>query len=362
VLALPGLTPPPGSAVIRSPAAAALATAPIHPYVGPVPGGGLDGEPAVVYAGRLLPSDDLPGAPFATFGAALMGSLAGAEPIGLVGHERGWLAILHNPLSLERLDPSGGFVGTRIVQPAEAVSLAPVATARTPEVDAGSVQPAVVTAEVLPSGELGVGPGGFVATVEAPIGSRIYVTDPNGRAVGATVEIDGNGRESAILGVPEGAGSGDRFRASLSVVTPAGHGYVARWNARLLAGPPRLELQISTPFAASTEVRGHTAPYATVTVAGEPVTVGADGTFATSLDLPPWPTDIRVVATDPIGNTERTVVSAIGLFDYRGLPWLAIVGGLVAAAAVILLLRVPRANPFRRGEEDDAVLEELESD
>jgi hypothetical protein len=56
------------------------------------------------------------------------------------------------------------------------------------------------------------------------------------------------------------------------------------------------------------------------------------------------------------------VVSGIGLFDYRGLPWVPITAVLVALAGGVLLLRVPRSSPFSRQPGDDAALEELEPD
>ena len=61
------------------------------------------------------------------------------------------------------------------------------------------------------------------------------------------VIIDGNGRESAIVEVEEPSGADSSARASLTVVTPAGHGYIATWDLRVLAGPPLLEADDFTP-------------------------------------------------------------------------------------------------------------------
>jgi hypothetical protein len=69
-----------------------------------------------------------------------------------------------------------------------------------------------------------------------------------------------------------------------------------------------------------------------------------------------------VVATDPVGNTTRTVVSGIGVVDYRTLPWIPIVIVLLGGAAVVLYLRVPRSSAAPAPVGDDAVLEELEPD
>jgi len=55
-------------------------------------------------------------------------------------------------------------------------------------------------------------------------------------------------------------------------------------------------------------------------------------------------------------------VSVIGVFDYRGLPWVPITAALVAVVGVFLFLRVPRSRPLPRRADDDAALEELEPD
>jgi len=52
----------------------------------------------------------------------------------------------------------------------------------------------------------------------------------------------------------------------------------------------------------------------------------------------------------------------VGLFDYRGLPWVPITATLVAVAGAILFLRVPRSRPAAQRQDDDAVLEEMEAD
>jgi hypothetical protein len=110
------------------------------------------------------------------------------------------------------------------------------------------------------------------------------------------------------------------------------------------------------------EVNGRTSPLAEAAVAGHPVDVDATGRFVARVALPPWPTVVNVTAIDPLGNVARTSVTGVGWFDYRGLPWIPIVAALVAAAAVILYLRVPRIVPAPRRADDDAALEEIEPD
>ena len=67
------------------------------------------------------------------------------------------------------------------------------------------------------------------------------------------------------------------------------------------------------------------------------------------------------MATDRLGNESRTTVVGVGWFDYRALPWTAIVIAAVAAAGGLLALRAPR---IRKGEaaaaEEEGVLEEID--
>ena len=110
------------------------------------------------------------------------------------------------------------------------------------------------------------------------------------------------------------------------------------------------------------EVTGRSADFATVTIDGQPVSVGGDGRFAARLPMPPWPTAISVVATDPFGNVAERSVTGVGWFDYRGLPWIPIVAVGVAVAGAVLYVRVPRTRPIPRRADDDAGFEELEPD
>ena len=362
VLGLPDLTPPRGNAITRSPAAAALDVGPMTPYVGPFPGGGIHGEPAVLYAGRLLPSDDLPDAPFATHQAALFGTLAGADPIGLVGRGRSWLAIHQAPARVPRVDdPRGGRLTPPVFQPGSSVSIAPFDLARHPEVDAGRVEPPLADATPIGARELAIGTSGLVAEVAAPPGSRVYLPDPDPSVVGPAMTVGDGGSLRVTVTPPAGMTQNIRYRLSLHVLTPAGHGYVASWPVRILVRPPDLDAAVATPLgSADVTLSGRTAPYASVTVGGRAVAVGADGRFSTSVALPPWPTAVTLVARDPAGNESAVTLTGVGIFDYRGLPWAPIALILVGAAAGILALRVPRSRTSPRPVTDDAVLEELD--
>ena len=119
---------------------------------------------------------------------------------------------------------------------------------------------------------------------------------------------------------------------------------------------------MATPLGGATAVAGRTLPFARVTVDGRPVAVGDDGRFGARLELPPWPTPVRVEVDDTLGNRAASTLSAVGFFDYRTLPWVPIVGGLAAAAALVLVRRQPRSVRPPRAADDDAVLEELGPD
>jgi hypothetical protein len=358
---LPALAPPRFGAITRSAAAAAFASGPVPPYVGPLPGGGPDGEPAVVYAGRLLATgppaeaDPVTGLRFAT--------MAGSQPIGLVGAERSQLALLHGA-TRPPIDVRGGRLEAPTLNVPAAISVAPLELALEAEAADAVLEPSVDGVVQLGArNSIAVGPDGFTATVAAPPGSHVYVASEDPSVVEATVVVGGTGSVDVPIAPTGVTTPSPRYRATLGVTTPAGHSYLATWEVRVLDGPPPLEVAVTTHLGSGeVEVTGRSAPYASVTVDGEPVALDAEGGFAVRRALPPWPTDVAVAATDPFGNVTERAVTGVGWFDYRGLPWIPIVAVGVAAAAVVLFLRVPRTTPEPRRADDDAVLEELEAD
>jgi hypothetical protein len=116
-----------------------LAGGPVAPYVGLLPGGGPDRQAVVMSAGVL-------------FGAGLenaaTGTLAGAQPIGLVGRDRAWLAILQGPMPFGPLNPSGGRLDAPSPASNASVTLAPLDLALAPEADAGAFVPEIQWATV----------------------------------------------------------------------------------------------------------------------------------------------------------------------------------------------------------------------
>jgi hypothetical protein len=350
--------------LIPSPAASAVQIGGMAPYIGPLPGGGVDGGPAVIYAGRLLPPAVQADAPSSVVAADRLAALPASEPIGLVGPDRGWMALLHGPSASGPIDPAGGRLDAPVLRPASGVSIAPIALVGEPERDDGLLDPPLVDAVPIgDGGAIAIGPDGFAAEITAPAGSRVYFMGRDPSVTGAIHVVPEAGRLRLAIDAPGNATPSPRFGLIVTVVTPAGRGYVASWDVRVLAGAPPLEARTVTVFgSASVRVSGQTALETVVSVDGTRVSVDAAGSFATEVDLPPWPTEIRVVATDLVGNETSVTVVGTGLVDYRTLPWIPMVAILVALAALVLFLRVPRVAPEPRREDDDASLEELEAD
>ena len=357
LLRLPDLQPDGRGDVTWSPGAMAFASgAPVVPYVGPLPGGGADDAAAIAFGGRLVTSGDASGVvPFP--------ALAGAQPIGLVGTDRATLAILHGPSPQAALHPQGGRLDVPTAGPGSAITVAPASLGPSVEPDGAPLEPPISgTVVTLEDGTLVIGPRGFRAAFSAPPGSRVYLAGSDPSVVASIRVVPASGQLEVPL-VPPPVPTEGPHRFSAAVTTPAGHGYLATWEAEVADAAPALDAALTTPFgSADVVVTGATAPYATVTVDGSVVPVDPDGRFEARIPLPPWPTDVAVSAADPFGNAASRTVSGVGWFDYRGLPWPAIAVGALGVAAVRLFLRVPATVQRPRAPDDDAILEEIDPD
>ena len=359
-LFLPDLTFFRARGIARSEAAAAFASGPVTPFLGPLPGGGPNGESVIAFEGRIMPVDTGDDAPFPPGSTELVPVMAGAQPIGLVGDGTS-LALLHSHLPAAPLDSSGGVLTTPTAAPASAVSIVPYEEfIRRPEEDSGHLDPPVTDAVPLDEGgTLAVGPDGFSVQLQAPAGARVYLAEADPSVV-ASIQVVPESGSLNVRVVPQPGPDGGRQWVSMAVVSPAGRSYLATWEVRLLAGAPSLAATVSTPIGSGALVEGRTAPYAVVTIDGEAVPVDGEGRFSYSVDVPPWPTEIGISATDPVGNIATFSVIGVGFFDYRALPWISIVIVLVAIAGVALYLRVPHLRPQPRAAGDDSVLEEID--
>lgn len=350
LLRLPELVPWRDTSIDRSPAAVTLSARPPVPFVGRTSAG-------IIHGGRLLRSSS------GTSDTAplTVATLAGAEPVGPLGGG-GWLAIHHAPYGPSAPGPGGGPLVVPQPLPLAWTSIVPVGQVLRPEEGRGAFAPEIDGGVALDAGnDIATGEDGFRASVEAPPGSRVLVAD--GMTVAqAPIVVPDDGRVDVRLGVGPGE-SERRRRTRLVVMTPAGHAYLAAWDVVVAAAAPPLDLDVTTPFGqAAAVVGGRTLPFARVTVAGRAVEVRPDGSFTASVNLPPWPTPVRVEVDDTLGNRAATTLSGVGFFDYRSLPWLPIVGALSLVAAIVLLQRQPRPVRPPRAADDDAALEELAPD
>ncbi len=345
-----------GPTIDAGPNAVLLALRSLRLYHGPLPGGGYRGSSAAIFRGRLVgslgPRDgrqlDQPIAP-----------LVDAVPVGLVGSGNASLALLHADLVPGRLARGGGVLAELTPFPESWLSIAPideVLHAGAPPSSFGPVIDGAIQDDARPA-TLVTSAAGFHAHVSGPPGSRVAVF-----GTGATKQLvlPPSGVLSVKVEPPSSEAVNPELAAGLVVLTPAGQAYVVDWTVQVLTEPPSLVAVAVTPFLSS-EVRlsGHAPPGTRLTLNGSAIAAGSDGRFGAEIPAPPWPSELRLEATDLVGNQSIRVLSVVGIFDYRRLPWIPIVVVVTAAVAVVLFLRGPRARrlPLADG---DARLEEIE--
>ena len=323
-----------------------------YPYLGPLPSELAGGRAAFSGGGFVIVQDGEGG-----FESRSMSALAGLSPIGTAGPDDGWLAVFNGGWSgpPNAVDLGGGSASTLSSAP---LMLLQVDDLWEPEQSLpASVE--LVSAAFDADGEhLLSGPDGFAAVLDAPPGTQVLANGPQPESleVGAV--------PLRVVFTHPGADeeSNSDFAYGLMAVLPDGRALIQEWHGTVVREPPSLDATSTTrTFELGARVAGSVSPYAELVVDGRPVEVGADGAFEVSIDAPPWPVDVAVVARDPLGNETSEVVQVIGFVDYRGLPWLPIIGLLTAVVGVFALLRVPRRRagpaPAWSG---DGTLEEIE--
>jgi hypothetical protein len=346
------------------------------PYLGPWPGSLPGGNGAQVYAGQLIrPSaGGLPA-------SAPMAVLPGMAPLGQLGRDGSWIALaqrMEPPPDAAEMERRGG---TLLQSQEFGVTLVRTSEVLAPEAAAGVIQPTVEDAVVDARGgtkgqeAVLIGTPVFEATVAAPQGSLAMTV--TGLSTELHVLVRSTDRRPSqqpeIAGPPFripivsslASGGNQAFDAALHVITPAGHGYTARWHVRLLRLPPKITAEspfISLTFAAT--IRGQTDPSATVTADGQTTHAGPDGRYQLTVPAGFIPRDVRIQAQDPIGNLTSVTANVVAPIDYRRLPWLPITGLLTAAAGAVLFLRAPRLARRRAAttQADDASFEEIDAD
>jgi len=153
------------------------------------------------------------------------------------------------------------------------------------------------------------------------------------------------------------------FDAGILVITPAGTALTAFLAAEILREPPELTTSAQTDaFSLRSRLLGRADEGATITVDGQPVEVSAGGGFHTEVDAPIWPRDIVVVARDPLGTETVRRLEVVGFLDYRGLPWVPMVGLATVAFGILLFVRIPRQRSVVMVADGDGRLEEIDGD
>lgn len=284
---------------------------------------------------------------------------AGLVPLAVVGPDDGW--VVASPFN-DQL-PAGGpaFLYTDGEPDPDAPGMRLIPRDLPATVQDGTVELTVTGAIVTEAGdgrrEMTASANGFEAHVTAPAGSVVIVI-----GAGTVAQVSAETSPIRIAPGPGEVKDDEPFARTVVVALPDGRYVLEHWSGRFLGGELEASATAETvPFGLTAVVTGTTMPGAVVSASGASVTADADGAFRIEVDAPIWPQDVRLAIADPIGRTTDVAVEVVGLVDYRGLPWMAIVIALVLAAGVVLYVRVPRARPSTEPPPPEApTLEEIE--
>ena len=329
----------------------------IYPYNGPLPTGLLDDRAAYVSSGVLIQSGSPDG-----YEARPMASLVGVQPIGAVGFEDAWvlLGTGYSPppgsayLNWGVVPPEWGRVVVmpldRFLQPADQVSGVSF-----------ELTGAVEVAREGGVARLMAERDGFQITISAPAGS--VVINVNGLL---TDEHEVADQPLVVeVGAPRNRRENENqeFEATLLVVTPDGRGLTRDWVGTFVREPPALSVSASTnSMALGATLDGRTGQGSVVTANGKDLGADPEGRFEASIDAPIWPSRVVVTARDPLGNETTQLIEVVGLVDYRGLPWAAILIAVTVIVGGVLFVRTPQRRAEAAEGGGDGRLEELELD
>ncbi len=323
----------------------------LWPQFGPIPGG-VHGNPAMLGAGALVSLD---GAGEVEIQEAR--SLFGTGPVGMAGSDSDWVvggsAWFGLPTSANLY---GGF------GPEAVVAAVPLETLVGP--DSGPVGWDLVGAKRAETdGEevLATTGEGFEVVVDGEPGTLVITIV--GRLTGTAEVVDG---PVTVPIEPRGRDEDENERVEATVITisPVGLATATTWQVDVYRQPPEVTATTESElFSLRSTIRGHVSDGVSVTVDGRPVDLDAGGAFEVDVDAPIWPRQVIVVATDPVGREALEQLEVIGFVDYRGLPWIPMIGALTVIAGIVLFVRTPRLRPDERLQPDgDARLEEIDGD
>jgi hypothetical protein len=330
----------------------------IWPYFGPEDGEWDGGATSYIVGGMRVTA--APGGSFETRPSA---SLVG-RPIGRVGPDGGWVALGDSYVStgaISYLQP--GFFPFE----GSTLTLVPLATFQDP------AERTLATSIALEGG-IATGEDGDASTIlAAPTGVEIIIT-----VVPGTVAVSWDGTRVTDHGEVDAGelrlsvdppsrprpGSEYSFERDLILLGPDGSATVHRWNGTFAPEAPELTAWTRLEgLSLDATVAGRASAGSRITVDGRDVTLNGFGAYRATVDAPPWPRTVVVVARDPFGGEQRATVEVIGLVDYRGLPWVPIAGAATLLGGVVLFLRTPRHRPLaQRPVLDDGRLEDLDGD
>ena len=328
----------------------------VWPYAGP--GDGEWSGPARSY---VIGGMEITRGPAGTFEARQTGSLVG-QRIGVAGPDDGWVALADGFFSAGPIAhlPTG-FFGED-----SRLSLVPAAALLEPI--RGTIATSVSFDRAIETGRTDES----VTLLASSSGAEIVITVPPG-----TLALSSSGIEMQesttrdgtvrLALAPPRRPPADRpatFERELLLIGPAGDVSLHRWEGTFAPEAPELSAWTrSDPFTLEATVAGRATPGSMVTVDGSEVSLNAFGAYRAIVNAPPWPRSVVVVARDPFGGEQRATVEIIGLVDYRGLPWVQIVGALTVLGAAVLFLRTPRHRPLAaRPVLDDGRLEDVDGD
>ncbi len=325
----------------------------VLPHDGPLPGGLGDGRHAYFSSGNviILESDgDLSVHP--TTG------LVSTRPVGVAGQDRGWIALAADWVGARNtaaLYPGGTHTSITMT-PLESVILdTPLDGVLAPD-----LRDAVLLDGWDGKQQLVALDGGFTAVIDAPPRSLVAV------ASGVSIIYEGEvGDEPLSVDIaPDREREGTQpFDAAILVISPSGAASSVSWAAEILREPPELTTSAQTDaFALRSTIMGRAADGASITVDGHAVEPAAAGGFRFEVDAPIWPRDVVVVARDPLGTETVQRLEVVGFLDYRGLPWVPIVGVATLTFGIMMFVRIPRQRPVVIVADGDGRLEEIDGD
>jgi len=331
----------------------------LHPYTGPLEGVRLDDRPAFVASGMLVQAGGPDG-----YEARPMASLIGMMPIGSAGPDDSWV-VLSDTFGVA--SGSAYLIWGGVPFGSGRLSVAPVDQLLRPDDEALSVsyelQNAVEIAGPGSGASLLADGEGFGVAVTAPARSTVLVA--NDRSVTEHTVAD----EPLVVDIvprstrKDKQGEDQEFEATIVVIGPDGRGTTAEWRGTFVRELPEITVAGTTDaLALSATLEGRATPGSQVLANGGLIPTGADGRFEATVDAPIWPSQVTVIARDPLGNTATELVEVVGVADYRGLPWTSMVVAATIIVGVVLYVRTPKRRADPSTPDGDGRLEELELD